>query len=76
MGPGAVAFFAAYHAAFSDRPEGAQNRESSFWTLRGFEDEIVGLYFSMDGRSLITLSANQILRIWRAALDAAISVRH
>lgn len=41
-----------------------------FGVNKGTEDYIEELFFSADGRSLITLSENHILRIWRGARDA------
>jgi WD40 repeat protein len=35
---------------------------------QGSEDEIVQLFFSADGKALITHSGNSILRIWRGSL--------
>lgn len=40
---------------------------SEFHALQGGEDSVSSLFFSADGHSLITLSNNHILRIWRGA---------
>lgn len=41
--------------------------------LKGSEDSIEKLFFTADGGSLVTLSVNEVLRIWRAADRAGAS---
>jgi WD40 repeat protein len=48
---------------------------SEIHALQGGEDTVRELFFSADGRSLITLSGNGILRRWRGANDASVSAR-
>jgi WD40 repeat protein len=43
--------------------------------MEGGEDNIFGLFFSADGKSLITLSGNNVLRLWRVANDASVAAR-
>lgn len=44
---------------------------SEVHATQGGEDAVVELFFSAEGRSLITHSGNGILRIWRGAKDAS-----
>jgi WD40 repeat protein len=46
---------------------------SEIHVLQGSEDTIAKIYFSDDGRSLITRSGNEVLRIWRGANEARTS---
>jgi WD40 repeat protein len=41
--------------------------------LQGSEDTVLEIFFSADGRSLITRNGNDILRIWRGANDASVA---
>jgi WD40 repeat protein len=43
---------------------------SDIHASQGGEDTISDLYFSADSKSLITLSGNNVLRLWRGANDA------
>jgi WD40 repeat protein len=43
--------------------------------LQGSEDTVLEIFFPTDGRSLITRSGNDILRIWRGANDASVAAR-
>jgi WD40 repeat protein len=42
--------------------------------LQGGEDTVLKVEFSADGRSLITLSGNNVVRIWRGAKDSGVVV--
>ena len=48
---------------------------SDIHASQGGEDTISELYFSADGKSLITLSGNNVLRLWRGANDATVAAR-
>jgi WD40 repeat protein len=48
---------------------------SDIHALQGGEDIIHGLFFSADGKSLITRSGNDVLRIWRGASDATVAAK-
>jgi WD40 repeat protein len=48
---------------------------SDIHAFQGGEDSISELYFSADGKSLITLSGNNVLRLWRGANDATVAAR-
>jgi WD40 repeat protein len=45
---------------------------SEIHAVQGGEDSLSELFFSPDGRSLITLSSNNVLRVWRGASEADI----
>jgi WD40 repeat protein len=46
---------------------------SEVHAVQGYEDTVLEIFFSADGRSLITLSGNHIVRIWRGANDASVA---
>jgi len=48
----------------------ASSPTSEVHAMQGGEDAVTRLFFSADGRSLITLSGNRMLRIWRGASDS------
>ncbi len=48
---------------------------SEIHALEGSEDTVLELFFSADGRSLITLSGNRVLRLWRGANNASIAAK-
>lgn len=48
---------------------------SEIHALQGSEDMISELFFSADGKSLITLSGNDVLRLWRGANNASIAAK-
>jgi WD40 repeat protein len=48
---------------------------SEIHALQGGEDTVLEILFSPDGKSLITRSGNGIMRIWRGATPANVSVR-
>jgi WD40 repeat protein len=48
---------------------------SEIHALQGSEDTVLEIFFSADGRSLMTRSGNDILRIWRGANDASVAAR-
>ncbi len=48
---------------------------SEIHALQGSEDTVLEIFFSADGKSLITRSGNDIIRIWRGANDANVAAR-